>query len=164
MLCLPGFEPVMKHDHAHGVGRVGRGGGVQGGQGGAIEVGERAVARRGKVVDQVVVAADADGRRGQRRQDGELAGVVVGDGVDGGGSPHAGEPSGARTPARGQRRPNFSHRPTSRTRPDEDATPAAERFAGLPTMARHRLVYDALGTLMEGAIHALSITARTPAE
>ena len=40
----------------------------------------------------------------------------------------------------------------------------SERFAGLPTMARHRLVYDALGTLMEGAIHALSITARTPAE
>ena len=40
----------------------------------------------------------------------------------------------------------------------------AERFAGLPTMARHRLVYDALGPLMEGAIHALSITARTPAE
>ncbi len=40
----------------------------------------------------------------------------------------------------------------------------SERFAGLPTMARHRLVYDALGSLMEGAIHALSITARTPAE
>jgi BolA protein len=40
----------------------------------------------------------------------------------------------------------------------------SERFVGLPTMARHRLVYDALGTLMEGAIHALSITARTPAE
>ena len=40
----------------------------------------------------------------------------------------------------------------------------SERFAGLATMARHRLVYDALGTLMNGAIHALSITARTPAE
>ncbi len=38
------------------------------------------------------------------------------------------------------------------------------RFTGLATMARHRLVYDALGTLMNGAIHALSITARTPAE
>ena len=38
------------------------------------------------------------------------------------------------------------------------------RFANLPTMARHRLVYDALGPLMNGAIHALSITARTPAE
>jgi BolA family transcriptional regulator, general stress-responsive regulator len=38
------------------------------------------------------------------------------------------------------------------------------RFDGLSTMARHRLVYDALGTLMDGAIHALSITARTPTE
>ena len=40
----------------------------------------------------------------------------------------------------------------------------SERFAGLGTMARHRLVYDALGDLMGPAIHALSITARTPAE
>ncbi len=40
----------------------------------------------------------------------------------------------------------------------------SERFAGLATMARHRLVYDALGPLMNGAIHALSITARAPAE
>ncbi len=38
------------------------------------------------------------------------------------------------------------------------------RFAGLGTMARHRLVYDALGTLMDGDIHALSITARAPTE
>lgn len=40
----------------------------------------------------------------------------------------------------------------------------SERFAGLGTMARHRLVYDALGDLMGPAIHALSITARTSAE
>jgi len=40
----------------------------------------------------------------------------------------------------------------------------SERFNGLATMARHRLVYDALGDLMGHAIHALSITARTPAE
>ena len=40
----------------------------------------------------------------------------------------------------------------------------SERFAGLAAMARHRLVYDALGSLMDGAIHALTITARTPAE
>jgi BolA family transcriptional regulator, general stress-responsive regulator len=40
----------------------------------------------------------------------------------------------------------------------------ATRFAGLGTIARHRLVYDALGTLMDGDIHALSITARTPTE
>lgn len=38
------------------------------------------------------------------------------------------------------------------------------RFAGIATMGRHRMVYDALGTLMDGAIHALSITARTPDE
>lgn len=38
------------------------------------------------------------------------------------------------------------------------------RFAGMGTMARHRLVYDALGSLMDGAIHALSITARAPEE
>ena len=36
------------------------------------------------------------------------------------------------------------------------------RFAGLGTMARHRLVYDALGPLMKREIHALSIDARTP--
>lgn len=41
---------------------------------------------------------------------------------------------------------------------------ASPRFAGIGTMARHRLVYDALGSLMDGAIHALSITARTPEE
>ena len=37
-------------------------------------------------------------------------------------------------------------------------------FDGLGTMARHRLVYDALGDLMGPAIHALTITARTPKE
>jgi BolA protein len=31
-------------------------------------------------------------------------------------------------------------------------------------MARHRLVYDALGSLMEHDIHALSIVAKTPEE
>ena len=38
------------------------------------------------------------------------------------------------------------------------------RFVGLATMARHRLVYDALGSLMQREIHALSITAKTPEE
>jgi len=38
------------------------------------------------------------------------------------------------------------------------------RFAGCRTMERHRLVYDALGSLMKREIHALSITARTPDE
>ena len=37
-------------------------------------------------------------------------------------------------------------------------------FAGCRTMERHRLVYDALGSLMKREIHALGITARTPDE
>jgi BolA protein len=40
----------------------------------------------------------------------------------------------------------------------------AARFAGLGTMQRHRLVYDALGDLKACGIHALSITAKTPEE
>lgn len=38
------------------------------------------------------------------------------------------------------------------------------RFAGLPRLARHRLVYDALAPLMKGAIHALSMNLQTPDE
>ena len=38
------------------------------------------------------------------------------------------------------------------------------RFAGLNTLARHRLVTGAVGELMRSEIHALSITARTPEE
>ena len=38
------------------------------------------------------------------------------------------------------------------------------RFAGQPTVARHRMVYQALGGLMQNPIHALAITARAPAE
>jgi BolA protein len=40
----------------------------------------------------------------------------------------------------------------------------AARFAGLGTMQRHRLVYDAAGDLMQQGIHALSISAKTPEE
>jgi BolA protein len=36
------------------------------------------------------------------------------------------------------------------------------RFAGLAPLARHRLVYDALGTWMQRGIHALAIDARAP--
>lgn len=43
-------------------------------------------------------------------------------------------------------------------------TIVSPRFAGQGTMARHRMVYDALGALMKREIHALSITARTPEE
>lgn len=38
------------------------------------------------------------------------------------------------------------------------------RFGGLGTVARHRLVYDALRDWMPHRIHALSIDARTPDE
>ena len=37
-------------------------------------------------------------------------------------------------------------------------------FVGRRTMERHRMVYDALGSLMQREIHALSITAKTPDE
>lgn len=40
----------------------------------------------------------------------------------------------------------------------------AARFAGLGTIQRHRLVYDAAGDLMQHGIHALSIAAKTPEE
>lgn len=38
------------------------------------------------------------------------------------------------------------------------------RFAGLPRIARHRLVYDLVADLMQTQIHALAITALTPEE
>ena len=38
------------------------------------------------------------------------------------------------------------------------------RFAGASTVARHRMVYQALGNLMNNPIHALAITARAPEE
>ena len=37
-------------------------------------------------------------------------------------------------------------------------------FEGLSRVARHRLVYDALRSLLADGIHALAIEARTPAE
>ena len=37
-------------------------------------------------------------------------------------------------------------------------------FAGQPTVARHRMVYQALGELMQNPIHALAINARAPEE
>jgi len=37
-------------------------------------------------------------------------------------------------------------------------------FSGLNALARHRLVYQTLGDLMQGPIHALSITALAPSE
>lgn len=43
-------------------------------------------------------------------------------------------------------------------------TIVSPRFAGLSTMQRHRLVYDAVGNLMQRGIHALSIKANSPDE
>ncbi|WP_460536250.1 BolA family protein [Chitinimonas naiadis] len=40
----------------------------------------------------------------------------------------------------------------------------SERFTGLTPVARHRLVYEALGEMMRRDIHALAIDARTPGE
>lgn len=37
-------------------------------------------------------------------------------------------------------------------------------FSGKNTVARHRLIYDALGDMMRREIHALAIEARTPEE
>jgi BolA family transcriptional regulator, general stress-responsive regulator len=40
----------------------------------------------------------------------------------------------------------------------------AERFAGNNTVARHRMIYSALGDMMKREIHALTIQAHTPDE
>ncbi len=37
-------------------------------------------------------------------------------------------------------------------------------FTGLPRVARHRLVYDALGSLAAQGVHALAIVAKAPDE
>lgn len=37
-------------------------------------------------------------------------------------------------------------------------------FAGRSRVARHRLVYDSLGSLMSQGVHALAIVARAPGE
>ena len=43
-------------------------------------------------------------------------------------------------------------------------TLVSPKFHNLSTLARHRLVYEAMGELMQREIHALSITALTPEE
>jgi BolA protein len=40
----------------------------------------------------------------------------------------------------------------------------SSRFAGLSRVARHRLVYDSLGSLAAQGVHALAIVARAPGE
>jgi len=43
-------------------------------------------------------------------------------------------------------------------------TIVSRQFAGKPVQARHRMVYEALGTMMHKDIHALAINARAPEE
>ncbi|KAB2319058.1 BolA family transcriptional regulator [Betaproteobacteria bacterium SCN1] len=43
-------------------------------------------------------------------------------------------------------------------------TIVSPKFRNLSTLARHRLVYETLGELMQREIHALSISALTPEE
>lgn len=43
-------------------------------------------------------------------------------------------------------------------------TIVSTRFAGKNRIERHRLVYEALGALMQGEIHALAVNALTPDE
>ena len=45
-----------------------------------------------------------------------------------------------------------------------EATVVSEAFRGKLPLARHRLVYAALGDLMGGAIHALALRTVTPDE
>lgn len=45
-----------------------------------------------------------------------------------------------------------------------DVTIESDAFIGKRPLACHRLVYDAMGSLMETDIHALRIHARAPAE
>lgn len=40
----------------------------------------------------------------------------------------------------------------------------SRNFEGVRTLARHRMVYDAVGDMMQSDIHALTIDARTPDE
>jgi BolA protein len=43
-------------------------------------------------------------------------------------------------------------------------TIVSHHFAGKPAQARHRMIYEALGTLMKKEIHALTIKAYAPDE
>ena len=45
-----------------------------------------------------------------------------------------------------------------------DVRIVSDQFDGCTRIARHRMVYDALGSLIETDIHALSIHAISPAE
>lgn len=60
-----------------------------------------------------------------------------------------------------------AHHRGARERPGAghyNLTIVSEAFEGKTRIARHRLVYDALGELMHQAIHALKIDAKSPSE
>jgi len=45
-----------------------------------------------------------------------------------------------------------------------DLTIVSEKFSGMNTVGRHRLIYDVLSDMMPAEIHALSIKAFSPEE
>ncbi len=45
-----------------------------------------------------------------------------------------------------------------------DLAIVSEKFSGVNTVGRHRLIYEALAEMMPGEIHALSIKAFSPEE
>ncbi len=45
-----------------------------------------------------------------------------------------------------------------------DVKIVSEKFAGLTRITRHRMVYDALGSLIDSDIHALRINAVSPSD
>jgi len=45
-----------------------------------------------------------------------------------------------------------------------EVTIVSEKFADVNRIARHRLVYDALGAFMDSDVHALRINAYSPSE
>jgi BolA protein len=45
-----------------------------------------------------------------------------------------------------------------------DVRIVSQEFEGHSRLARHRMVYDALGSLMDTDIHALSVNALTPSD
>ena len=45
-----------------------------------------------------------------------------------------------------------------------ELTIVSERFAGVSRVARHRMVYAALGPLMQAGIHALALATYAPSE
>lgn len=45
-----------------------------------------------------------------------------------------------------------------------EVTIVSDQFSGVDRIARHRMVYDALGVFMDSDIHALQINAHSPSD